>query len=245
MHVYKLVVAYDGTAYHGWQIQPDVPSVVGTLERCFHNVFKIPITITGASRTDAGVHALGQVAHFALGIHIPAHKMAFAWNNALPRDILIRSLEDATSNFHPQRNVAEKTYYYHFFQKRPVPFIARYGFFCGSVDMAKLENGLSIFVGTHDFRSFCTGYESESTVRTIHSIELAAYRRFGVYRVIIKGPGFLRYMIRRLVGAALHVAGSARSLDELTYALESKNPHQHLHVASPRGLMLHSILYKN
>ncbi len=244
MRMHKLVVAYDGTAYHGWQIQPDVPTIAGILEKRFQDVFKKRIKLVGASRTDAGVHALGQVARFELDVAIPPKTLLFAWNNVLPPDVLIRSLEIVPETFHPQRDVVEKTYYFHFFEHRPLPFLARYGFFCGKVDQAKLFEGLQIFVGTHDFRSFCTGDDAESTIRTINSIELMHYKRFGVHRIAVKGPGFLRYMIRRIVGACLDVASSKKQLNELSYALDAKDPHQHLHVAPAHGLILHGVQYR-
>jgi len=246
MPIYRLLIAYDGTDYFGWQRQPDQPTIAGVLENRFESVFKKPISITGASRTDAGVHALGQVASFSLDTPIDPKKLMFAWNNALPKDILIRSLSCVPDDFHPQRDVVEKTYYYHFFQERPLPFVARYGFFCGPIDEQKLHEGLKIFIGTHDFRSFCTGYEAESTIRTINAIEYMHFKRYGISRIAVKGPGFLRYMIRRIVGACLDVASyKSKSIDVLQYALDEKNPHQHLHVAPSRGLLLHGISYKN
>lgn len=240
-----MVVAYDGTAYHGWQVQPEVPTVAGVLEKRFQDVFKKHIKLIGASRTDAGVHALGQVASFALDHTIAPETMLFAWNNVLPPDILIRSLDVVCDTYHPQRQVIQKTYYYHFFEQRPLPFLGRYGFFCGKFDTAKVYEGLQIFVGTHDYRSFCTGDEAESTIRTIDSIDLVYYRRFGVYRIAVKGPGFLRHMIRRIVGACLDVASSNKRIDELVKALDSKDPHQHLYVAPPHGLILHGIQYSS
>lgn len=170
--------------------------------------------------------------------------MLHAWNNALPQDILIRTLHVAAETFHPQRDVLEKTYYYHFFEERPLPFLARYGFFCGTIQQEKLQEGLQIFVGTHDFRSFCTGHEAESTIRTISSIELKHFKRFGVYRIIVRGPGFLRYMIRRIVGACLDVASSRKPIDLLPQALAAQDPHQHLHVAPAQGLVLREVHYK-
>jgi len=241
---HKLIVAYDGTNYHGWQIQPDKVTIAGILEQRFLSVFKKHIKIIGASRTDAGVHALGQVASFTLPEPIAPKALHFAWNNALPSDILIRSLDLVSDTFHPQRGVVEKTYYYHFFEHRPLPFLAHYGYHAGKVDFKKLEAGLALFVGTHDFRSFCTGYEAESTVRTIHAIKVTSFKKYGIHRISVTGPGFLRYMIRRIVGACLDVAAhKSIPLDALSTALEERNPHQHLYVAPPHGLMLYRIVY--
>ncbi len=243
MQQYKIIIAYDGTAYHGWQLQPEAPTVVGMLERRFNDVFKKNIKIIGASRTDAGVHALGQVACFSLDSPIPSAKMLWAWNNALPQDILIRSCEEV-ADFHPQRHVSDKTYYYHLFKERPLPFLARYGFHSGPFDDEKLAEAAQIFTGTHDFRSFCTGYERENTVRTVHAISVRYLSRYRVYRIEVRGPGFLRYMIRRIVGACLDVASAKhKPLEVLEAALAERNPHQHLFVVPAQGLMLYHIDY--
>ncbi len=239
---YKLVIAYDGTDYFGWQKQPDVATITGVLEQRFKQVFKRDIHLVGASRTDAGVHALGQVASFSLDTPIPAHNLIRAWNNALPPAILIRSLQEV-EEFHPQRYVTEKTYYYHFFEQRPLPYRSRYGYFSGPVDAEKLRAGLQIFVGTHDFRSFCTGYDAETTIRTITSIELVQYKHMS--RIVVKGPGFLRHMIRRITGACLEVASSPKPIELLSVALAAKTSHQHLYVAPPQGLMLYRVEYSN
>jgi tRNA pseudouridine38-40 synthase len=244
MDAYKILVAYDGLDYHGWQLQPDRLTIAGVLQSRFKAVFKKEIHIVGASRTDAGVHALGQVARFYTDMSITPEKLRTAWNNLLPRDILIRKLILAEPDFHPQRHVLEKTYYYHFFTQKPLPFLARYGFYRQmSLDLERLQECISIFVGTHDFRSFCTGYEQESTIRTINSLTARYVKRYGVYRIEIKGPGFLRYMIRRIVGASLDIASTSRPLKELREALAAKNPQQHLFTVPGHGLMLGHISY--
>lgn len=245
MATYKIIVAYDGTDYYGWQYQPECITVVGMLQNRFKAVFKQDIYIIGASRTDAGVHALGQVALINTNLEIKSDKLLWAWNNLMPRDILIRKIEQVDSSFHPQRNVKQKTYYYHIFNKRPLPFFSRYGYYpkC-SFCPEKLQQALNVFIGTHDFRSFCTGYDKENTVRTIDSIRVIYIKKFGVYRVEVIGHSFLRYMIRRIVGAALDIACSkTRDIEELIIALEQKNPEQNLLTAPAHGLMLYKILY--
>ncbi len=245
MAFYRMVLAYDGTSYHGWQRQRSVPTIAGELERSFKEVFNKDITIVGASRTDAGVHALGQVARFFLEDPLPERRMKFAWNNILPPAILIRSLTETSDAFHPQRGVIQKVYQYHIFEKRPLPLYARYGYFSGKLDREKLGAGLQFFVGTHDYRSFCTGHEAESTIRSICSIDVVPLPRYGALRVTVIGPGFLRYMIRRIVGACIDIASSpSRSITELSSALEERDPCQNLHVAPSCGLVLRSIEYK-
>lgn len=244
MLIYKLVIAYDGTNYCGWQFQPDQPTIAGILEAKFNYVFNKKIKLIGASRTDAGVHSVGQVALFQSDLALDHITMKNAWNSRIPGDILIRSLEIAPLDFHPQKNVIQKTYYYHLFINRPLPFFDKYGWFVNkSLNLEKLSDCLNIFIGTYDFRSFCTGYEQENTIRTIDSIKIEYISRFKAYRIVVKAPGFLRYMIRRIVGACIQISTSNRSISELIIALEQKDPEQTLFTAPARGLMLNKIKY--
>lgn len=242
-----MVVAYDGTAYHGWQRQPEDISVVQVLEETFKAVFKHKILISGASRTDAGVHALGQVASFALDMKIAPEVLKFAWNNALPHDVLIMDISIAADNFNPRHGVISKTYHYAFFDERPLPFVQQYGwYFSRPVDLDILQQALQVFVGTHDFRSFCTGYDMHSTIRTIHSIHLEYDATMRAHKIVVKGPGFLRYMIRRIVGASLAVASKDEfSCEDIRIALEKKDPAQILPNSPAKGLLLYEIEYED
>lgn len=244
--MYKIIVSYDGTDFSGWQIQPHAPSVAQALQKAFARVFGCTIKMLGASRTDAGVHAVGQVAVFSTDLTLDAKRMLNAWNDALPASIVIRDLRHVPDDFHPMYGVEEKTYWYHFFLKRPLPFVERYGwYFRHPVDFEKLEQALQIFVGTHDFRSFCTGTEmGENTVRTINSIRLVYIKKFGAWRIECKGPGFMRHMIRRIVGACMQAgAKEGISLAYLQDVLAQKDPKQVLFNAPAKGLCLYKIKY--
>lgn len=248
MRKYKIIIAYDGTDYCGWQKQSrerNVPTVCQALEDSFYTVFGKRIAIFGASRTDAGVHALGQVAHFCTDMQICPDKMLHAWTNKLPSDISIRSLEPVAQDFNPHHNILHKVYRYHVYSARPLPMAQRYGlFYRYPLSLDKLREALQIFVGTHDFRSYCTGDEHESTIRTIFSITVTENAP-GAYCIEFCGPGFLRYMIRRIVGACLYVAARPEvPLDVLQTILEAKNPEHTLPNAPAKGLCLQSILYK-
>lgn len=244
MNTYRISVAYDGSNYFGWQAQPKLPTIETTLKKIFSSVFGHSVAILGASRTDAGVHAAGQVARCITTLDLDSVDIMRAWNNALPSDIVIRSMERVI-DFHPFYNVDYKIYYYHFFLKRPLPFFQQYGwFFRYSLDINKLNNALRLFVGTHDFRSFCTGNGRENTVRTIDVVSLDYFRKYNAYRITIKGHSFLQHMIRRIVGACLDVASQDNlSLDYLTRALEKKDPKQTLLNAPAKGLLLRKIVY--
>lgn len=248
MNYYKCIVSYDGTGYCGWQLQPDCPTIVSTLQSKFYKVFACDATIIGASRTDAGVHALGQVALCRTDLTLPADKLMWAWNNRLPADIKICSVQSVDQLFHPQHNVVQKTYKYHFFLERPCPLVARYGMYVRRIpDLEKLQKCLELFVGMHDFRSFCTGDEmGDNTVRTIDKISLHYCQQYRAYCIEIKGPSFLRYMIRRIVGGCLTVAArSYLPVEYLQDVLHERNPQQQLPTAQAQGLLLYEINYED
>ena len=246
MTKYKIVISYDGTDYSGWQVQKRGLAVAQVLQDRFEKVFCKRISLLGASRTDAGVHAMEQVACFETDLQIEPQKIIDVWNNTIPHDIVIRSISKVASSFHPQHSVVQKTYWYNIFAKRPLPFTQRYGFYCSHpFDLDILKNSLELFVGTHDFRSFCTGWDmGENTTRTIDSISVSFLEKDQSYKIIIKGRAFLRYMIRRIVGAALEVA-SRKDLEvaDIGRALAEKNPQQHFPTAPAKGLCLYKIQY--
>ena len=247
MKIYKLIIAYDGSDYYGWQDQPEKPSVARALNNAFAAVFKSEMRILGASRTDAGVHAMGQVARIKTELSIPPAQLKWAWNNALPPDIMIRSLELVDESFNPFCQVSQKTYYYHFFTERPMPFIQRYGcYYPYKIDFDLLQQALQFFVGTHDFCSFKSSEDTrENTIRTIDAINLEYFARYKMYRITVKGQKFLRHMIRRIVGASLSVASKqGNSLEFLTKVMAARNPKHTLPNAPAKGLMLHKIVYK-
>jgi len=248
MNHYRLVIAYDGTDYCGWQEQKNKPSVTQTLKKTFSVVFAKEVSILGASRTDAGVHALGQVALCKTDLNIPTQKMKQAWNNALPSDIVIRSLQQKQPQYDPYHKVKQKTYHYHFFINRPLPFLSRYGWYYPyPIDKTILKKALHFFIGTHDFVSFRSSEDiRQNTVRTIDFISLTYIKRFKVHRITIKGQKFLHHMIRRIVGASMAVASrNNRSLDILQKVMAAKNHNNFLPNAPAKGLLLYNITYTN
>lgn len=246
---YKIIVAYDGTDYHGWQLQRGPTSVAKVLQDVFFQVFKRKISFRVASRTDAGVHAHGQVATFATALNIESQTMMRAWNNLLPQSIVIRSIEEVPVGYNPHHSVVGKTYWYHIFTERSLPFFARYGWYYRyPFNSEKLLRCLQVFLGTHDFRSFSTGDDrGDDTIRTINAVSLTFVPEMKAYRIAITGPKFLHYMVRRMVGAALHVARNDITLKEdfIKKILDAKNPEHILPNAPAQGLMLYDIEYLN
>jgi tRNA pseudouridine38-40 synthase len=244
---YKAIVAYDGTHYHGWQAQKDLPTIAQTMQDAFKQVFGVAITVAGVSRTDAGVHAHGQVVGIRIPFVIEPEALRRAWNGHLPATISIRSVERIANDVNIYDDVEQKTYIYQIFTERPLPVRARYGWHIKKpICRVKLEQALNIFVGTHNFKSFCSDDErGDDTVRTINTITVREHPRQQMIRIIIKGPTFLRYMIRRIVGAALAAATRDDiSLDFVREILQAQNPRHMLPNAPAQGLTLWRITYR-
>lgn len=246
MTIYKIVVAYDGTNYHGWQFQPNATTISQALTDAFASVFFQKISILGASRTDAGVHAFGQVAIVRSPIFIDCVTLLRAWSKALPSDIVIKDIKHLDKLVHPHDGVIQKTYAYHFFMQRPMPFVQRYGWYIHRpVDLDILQKALNVFLGTHDFRSFCSGDDLTDTVKTIDSVAINYVPEWNSYRIEVKGKSFLRYMVRRIVGACLEIASRKHlTLNDLIFVLEQRNPCHTLPNAPAKGLILERIEYE-
>ncbi|MFA6264024.1 MAG: tRNA pseudouridine(38-40) synthase TruA [Candidatus Babeliales bacterium] len=250
MQAYKIIVAYDGTDFHGWQIQPHNITITSCLQDTWYRIFKQNITIVGASRTDAGVHALGQVARFYADApaSLTDQQLQALWNAHLPCSVSIRFL-CKTEHFHPCANVRQKTYYYTLFLKRPLPFVARFGWhyaLSDRVDLKKFSDALTLYHGTHDFGSFCK-IEDEATcttVRTIDEIRLKHLRHYNALLVVIKGKSFARFQIRRMIGYALDIARRpSLDIDYISDMLQHPNPQQTLLKADGCGLCLRKVIY--
>jgi len=250
MQTYKIIVSYDGTDFHGWQIQPHAITIASCLQEAWKRLFGAAIIIVGASRTDAGVHALGQVARFYANPpqHLSCDQLRILWNNHLPPSISIRSLTLADKTFHPCSNVLQKTYWYTLFLQRPLPFYARYGWhyeFIDRVDLDKFHNCLMLYKGTHDFGSFCKIEDAAiTTIRTIDEITVKKINFCNALLISIKGKSFARFQIRRMVGYALDLARRQHlPVNYLQNILNNPNPEQTLLKADGCGLCLRKVLY--
>lgn len=168
-----LRVAYDGTNYHGWQLQPNAATIEGELNRALCALTGEEIVVTGASRTDAGVHALGNVAVFDTTSRIPAEKFSYALNQRLPEDIVIQSSKQVADDFHPRHCDCRKTYEYDILNRTfPLPAYRNTAYFLyGTLDIEAMQKACQAFLGEHDFASFCAaGAQVQTTVRTIYSL---------------------------------------------------------------------------
>lgn len=240
----KLIVAYDGTNYCGWQVQPNGNSVQAELERHLSDLLKEEIRITGASRTDAGVHALGNVAVFDTNARMPAEKVSFALNTRLPADIRIQDSCEVPMSFHPRFANTVKTYEYKIFNSRfPDPTKRLYSFFYYyPLDVEKMKEAAAYLVGEHDFKSFCTAKpEVENTVRTVYSLEICKEEKLITIR--IRGNGFLYNMVRIIAGTLIRVGRGGMEPQEVKHILEARNRELAGDTARPEGLTLVKIEY--
>ena len=202
----KIIVAYDGTNYHGWQVQPNGITIESELNRHLTELLNEPIAVIGASRTDAGVHALCNVAVFDMSARMPAEKISYALNQRLPEDIRIRRSEEVDISFHPRYVESQKTYEYLIVNDTfPMPTKRLYSHFTYvSIDAELMERAARYLVGEHDFRSFCSIHSSvETTIREITDIKIA--RDENIISIRISGKGFLYNMVRIIAGTLMEI----------------------------------------
>ncbi len=235
----RLTVAYDGTSYHGWQIQDNGNTVEEELNRALSELFGEEIEVIGASRTDSGVHALGNVAVFDTESQMAAFKMAYALNQRLPEDIRIQKSEEVPLDWHPRRCESRKTYEYRIYRGEfPMPVKRLYSHFTyHALDVGKMQEAAACLVGEHDFKSFCqTGAQVESTVRTVHSVELEEQGAELVIRIC--GSGFLYNMVRIIAGTLLEVGQGKREPEAMLEILAARERSAAGPTAPAKGLTL-------
>lgn len=235
----RLTVAYDGTAYHGWQLQPGAVTIESKLNECLSELLKEDIQVIGASRTDSGVHALGNVAVFDTCARMPADKISYALNQRLPEDIRIQKSEEVPLEWHPRRCESRKTYEYRIYRAEfPMPVKRLYALFTyHKLDVEKMRQAARYLEGEHDFKSFCqTGAQVETTVRTIYSAEIIEDGAELVVRVC--GGGFLYNMVRIIVGTLLEVGQGKRESQDILKILEKRDRSAAGPTAPAHGLML-------
>lgn len=220
----RAILAYDGTAYHGWQVQPGLPTIQGLLEQALHEIEKRPVAVAGSGRTDAGVHALAQVAAFTLTNPIPTENLRRALNRLLPLDIRVISVEVASETFHPRFDARGKTYEYRFYRSEVCPpFERRYVHHHPyPLGWDRMQTAAPLLAGEHDFSAFAAADQRDasggSKVRTIYSSELLMHPDRAFYRV--RGSGFLKHMVRNLAGALVEVGKGNLTSDELCALLQ-------------------------
>ena len=247
LYNYKLTVAYDGTHYCGWQIQPNGLTIQECLQNAIKVILKVPVTVIGSGRTDAGVHASGQIAHFLCDRSLDLHRFLASLNGLLPYDIRVLKVEAAPLDFHAQYSAKSKTYHYHLFLDRfQDPFKRLYSYHVlGKVDLEALKKGAKEFVGTHDFTSFANesfaGSASKNPVRTLKRLDPLAEP--GGVRLEFEADGFLYKMVRNIVGTLLEISFRKLNHQEIPLILKAKDRRQAGIAAPPHGLFLVDVEY--
>ncbi len=241
----KMIVAYDGTNYCGWQIQNNGITIEEVLNKTLTDLLKEPVTVTGASRTDSGVHSEGNVAVFDTENRMPADKICFALNQRLPDDIRVLKSEEAAPDYHPRKQNCVKTYEYKIMNRKvEVPTMRLYSHFCYfPLDVNKMREGASYLVGEHDFKSFCTARgQAENTVRTIYSLDIE--KSGDLITIRVSGSGFLYNMVRIIAGTLMKVGMGVYPPKHVEEILDARDRTAAGPKAAAKGLTLVSLDYE-
>jgi tRNA pseudouridine38-40 synthase len=242
----KLTVAYDGTAYAGWQVQPNGTTIQAVMEEAFTRILQEPVRLRAAGRTDAGVHAREQVVDFADAGVRELETIVHGGNGLLPSDIRILSAGEVPETFDARRHATEKEYRY-FLYLSPVdsPFLSRYAWHIEApLDLDAVREGLSHLVGEHDFSSFRgQGCNARSPVRTIFRAEVARHDVPGLFSIDVAGAGFLRHMVRNIVGTVVDAGRGKHSAAHVGEILLARDRSAAGVNAPPHGLFLWRVSY--
>lgn len=220
----KLIVAYDGTNYNGWQVQPTGVTIEGVLNETLTQLTKEAVTVIGASRTDSGVHALGNIAVFDTNTKIPPEKISYALNQWLPEDIVVQDSCEVPMDFHPRRCESRKTYEYKILNRTfPLPLNRHDCYFTyRKLDVEKMQQATQYLIGEHDFKSFCSIHsQAETTTRTIY--DLTVKKEQDLITIRVTGSGFLYNMVRIVAGTLLQIGIGERSPNEMQEILQAKD----------------------
>jgi tRNA pseudouridine38-40 synthase len=251
----KLTLQYDGTGYSGWQSQREGRTVQRVLEEAVFSLTGVHAKIIGAGRTDAGVHALGQVASFVTGSGLPAETIKRALNALLPTDIRVLDAEEVSKDFHPQYSSTGKVYFYIIANMGYTPaFLERHVWRVPHVlDLGAMRRAGEMFLGTHDFRAFMgAGSEVKTTERELRDLTVEGMDGIGFLgaeiegrfiRITVEGSGFLRHMVRNMVGTLVEVGRGKMPPDSIPGILASVNRGDAGPTAPARGLFLEKVLY--
>ena len=242
----KLTVAYDGTAYRGWQVQPNGITIEEVLNKALSDLLKEPVSVIGASRTDSGVHGLGNVAVFDTENRMPGDKICFAVNQRLPEDVRVIQSEEVPLDWHPRKQNCTKTYEYKILNCRiEVPTRRLYAHFCHyTLDIEKMRQAASYLIGEHDFASFCaSNHQAEETVRNLYEITVDKGSD-DIVTIRLRGNGFLYNMVRIIAGTLIRIGSGMYPPEHMKTILEARNRAAAGDTAPAKGLTLVGIEYE-
>jgi len=242
----RLLIAYDGTQYQGWQRQKESPTIQGAIEDILFKITQQPVSLLGAGRTDSGVHAWGQVASFKTASEMPTATIEAALKALLPKDIFVRQIGEVGPTFHARFSSRAKIYDYLICNHpRNTPFFGHYVWFLREpVNLDLIKAGLSLMTGEQDFSSFQSqGSDVSHSMRTIYQAILLP-GPWGCFKLRFKANGFLRHMVRNMVGTLIRVGLKRISIKELEEIINSKDRSRAGEMAPAQGLFLRKVLYK-
>lgn len=240
-----LTISYDGSNYYGWQKQNNFITVQQKVEEALSILLKKDIFIRGASRTDTGVHALGQRALFKENVSIPIEKLPYALNSFLPDDIVITAACTVDDDFHPQYSVDRKTYEYKILNSKfKNPMLRNYTEFVHyDMDIEKMKEACKYFIGEHDFKCFCAaGSTAKTTIRTIY--DLMIEKNDNIISIKVTGNGFLYNMVRIITGTLIYIGEGKIKPEQVIDIIKSRDRTKAGKTVSPNGLTLLKIIYK-
>lgn len=235
---------YDGTDFCGFQFQPEMRTIAGELERALSRLFDRPVKVTAAGRTDAGVHAVGQVISFVSHDAFPIEKLGIALNSALPVDLTVRDTARVADDFSARLSALERSYSYLVFNRRePAATMRRWSHFeHRTLDLEAMREAAAHFIGTHDFVTFCGMLpERGGTIRTLNALEVE--RSGDVVRFNFRGKGFLHRMVRILTGTLLEIGAGRRERSSASAMLAARDRREAGLTAPPQGLFLVGVSY--
>lgn len=239
----KCIVSYDGSHFHGFQIQNKQRTVQGEIQKALKKINEEDIVIHASGRTDAKVHAVHQVFHFDTRKKLPEEQWKRAINHFMPNDIYIQEAKYVDDEFHSRYSAKKKEYRYYLNMNEYNPFETNYIFQYGrKLDIELMQKASAIFLGEHDFASFCSYDQYGNTIRTLYSFDIE--EKNGVVTFILTGNGFRRYMVRHLVGGLIQVGAKRISREILLEMLESCGKKKCLFKAKPQGLYLQEVYYE-
>ena len=241
----KMVIEYDGTQYRGWQRQKNGVSIQQVLEEKIAVITRETVKVIGSGRTDAGVHAFAQVAHFKTASPIPGKSLQDGLNSLLPKDIVIRELTDVDASFHARIDVKSKIYLYRIFNGRTRTALYRnYAWAVHKpLDLQAMQEGASKLIGRHDFTSFSAVHTDVATfTRTIRDISVTSTSR-GFIEILVEADGFLRYMVRTIAGTLVEVGKGRRQPGDMEGILNARDRNMAGMTAPAQGLFLKEVKY--
>jgi len=245
MRTIRITVEYDGTRYHGWQRQPNGVTIQEVLEKAAGTIVNSRVKVVGSGRTDAGVHALNQVAHFRTESALPAYNLLNGINSRMPADIVVRDLVDADEQFHARYDAKSKIYLYYIYNELVrSPLFDRYSWHVPRrLDIDRMNKAAEYLKGMHDFSSFCAaGGDVIDHVRIVSGISLRQRAR-GLISISMEADGFLRYMVRNVVGTLVDAGSGKIEPHDVRDILAAQNRTLAGITAPPRGLFLKEVKY--